>query len=281
MPKTPLKSRYLKGLADLNDQFCFFLFASEELRRGLSRLGKSAQALHLPDIFGGNEYAPKIHIRVGDVDSFEAERDRFTSGSYVSTSYELTSSYLTDAVSLLRSTNPAFQTGTGRSPEEQYWNTLSASSCTTPPKEDCWTLEYIRLRRNVFIHLAAEPSQSLKNLISNRGPSLNSYWSSSIRELDFTSPDILSFRERESIDLLQILRIIVERLDGNLAPQLDRNGVIRLVAEEIFGTKPCRMNSAVAEERVQKLRGIIAQQLGLDCTNQELDPVVRVVGVRA
>ncbi len=280
MVKTPLRSKYLRGLADLNDQFCFFLFASDELARGVGRLGDAAHQLYLPDIFADNEYAPRINIRVGDIEQFEAERDRFTFGSYVSTSYEFASSFLADATSLLRSANSSFRAANGDSPESRYWNTLSSSSCTTPPDEVKRTLEYIRLRRNVFIHLDSSPSPRLSNLITDHGSALNAYWTGSVQELDFTSTDVTTFQERESVDLLLLLRVVVETLDDHLATQLDQAGVIQLAAENAFGATPSRMNDAVAADRIKKLRGLILQQYGGSCSDTELDPVVRSVGIR-
>ena len=88
----------------------------------------------------------------------------------------------------------------------------------------------------------------------------------------------MSFRERESIDMLMLLRIIVERLDQHLASQLNSKGVVELVARQTF-VKPSRVNSAIIKQRVQTLNGILERDFGYSSPSNEVEPVVRSVGV--
>jgi hypothetical protein len=218
MRKTPLQSKYLRALADLNDQLCYFLFARYELHSAFSRFDARARELLLPELFASNPYAPKINIRVEQVPAFEKDRQRMTFGAYVSTSYEVATSYLRQALELLSQINgPTFRRAKADTPEQLYWDTLKASGCTTPDFELKLTLAYIRMRRNHFIHLAGKMNVPLFDLINNEGASLNKYWQATIRELDFTSTDITTFGERESIDMLMLLRITIHRVDEHLA----------------------------------------------------------------
>ena len=176
MTKTPLQSRYLRILADLNDQFCYFLFARTELRTRFQNFAPEIGNAFLPTVFANNPYAPKINIQIDQVPGFEADHERVTFGAYISTSYEIASSYLEDAIELLSQCNGAtFKGQNERSPEATYWKTLAASNCAPPDAELRMTLTYIRLRRNHFIHLATSLSNRPTQLLKNDGPNLNNY----------------------------------------------------------------------------------------------------------
>jgi hypothetical protein len=255
MQKTPLKPRYLSALAALNDQLCYSLFARNQLRATFENFNISdAGHLFLKSVFAKNHYAPKINIRIDQVQTFESEHERTSFGAYVSTSYETTASgYIFAALDLLQSTNAAsFVRKEKKTPEDTYWNSLSASGCTTPAPELRLTLSYIRQRRNHFIHLGSSLTQTLTNLIQNQGSALNRYWRPTIRELDFTSTTVTYFGERESIDLLMLLRIVIQRLDRHLASQLPPGGVIELVTSQLFASQPSRINADVLSNRVSK-----------------------------
>jgi hypothetical protein len=233
MKKTPLQSKYLRALADLNDQLCYFLFARSELRARFDNFSVADVGhLFMKTVFAKNIYAPKINIQIRQIPSFEADHERVTFGAHVSTSYETTSGYLAEALDLLKRTNSASFVLKKRprnpTPEDTYWDTLSASSCATPDPELRLTLCYIRLRRNHFIHLAESLAPIFTKLVQNHGYALNRYWHATSRELNFASTDITNFGERESIDLLMLLRIVVQRLDQHLALQLAPQGVVPL-----------------------------------------------------
>ena len=139
-----MQSRYLRILADLNDQFCYFLFARAELRTRFQNFAPEIGNVFLPTVFAKNPYAPKINIQIDQVPGFEADHERVTFGAYISTSYEIASSYWEDAIELLSQCNGVtFKGQNERSPEDTYWKTLAASNCAPPDAELRMTLIYI------------------------------------------------------------------------------------------------------------------------------------------
>ena len=82
MQKTPLKPRYLSALAALNDQLCYSLFARNQLRATFENFNISdAGHLFLKSVFAKNHYAPKINIRIDQVQTFESEHERTSFGA--------------------------------------------------------------------------------------------------------------------------------------------------------------------------------------------------------
>jgi hypothetical protein len=200
----------------------------------------------------------------------------------VSASYETTAAgYISAALDLLKSTNAkSFVLKKKTTPEETYWETLSASGCTTPATELRSTLSYIRLRRNHFIHLASSLAPNLASLIKNQGKTLNRYWHPAIRELDFTSVAIPDFRERESIDVLMLLRLIIQTLDEHLASQLAPAGVIELVTSQPFSSQPSRINADILKDRIRKIRSVLQQNFGFKGPLSDIENAARRIGVR-
>ena len=215
--KTPLIKKYINTLASLNDQLCFFQFNRNELIKRLTEFGSEEGDLFTPDLFQDNAMAPRINVKIKDLPTFQELNQKFTFGAYISTSYEVTSYYLKDSLDILSLFNPSsFVPKNDNQIEEKYLLTLTASGCTLPPREIIDTIKYIRLRRNLFTHLAETISPQLNSLIVSEGANLNLYWTNALTDLDFQNTDVLNFEEGESIDLIKLLRIIVETLDLSL-----------------------------------------------------------------
>ena len=125
-------------------------------------------------------------------------------------------------------------------------------------------------------------STSFADLIHNRGPALNSYWGNrtpSQDRVDFASEQIDKFPPHETIQLLGLLRIILEELDACLASSLENQGVILRLANQKFGKEKTRMNSDVAESRAKTIKGMASREFGLSCTIDDILPIARTVGV--
>jgi hypothetical protein len=142
------------------------------------------------------------------------------------------------------------------------------------------TLSYIRQRRNHFIHLGSSLTQTLTNLIQNQGSALNRYWRPTIRELDFTSTTVTYFGERESIDLLMLLRIVIQRLDRHLASQLPPGGVIELVTSQLFASQPSRINADVLSNRVRKISFVLKRDFGYTAPLSDIENAAQRIGIR-
>ncbi len=279
--KTTLQKKYIDRLAALNDQLCFFQFNRNELNKKLSEFGVEAQKLYTPDVFANNSMAPRINVTIGDLAKFQDLNQKFTFGAYISTSYEVTSYYLKDSLEFLQKLEPAtFQLTYNKQLEEKYSLTLASSGCSPVQRELIDTLKYIRLRRNHFTHLADSLDTHFTNLITNSGTSLNSFWSSVITNLDFTNSNVLTFDEAETIDILKLLRIIVESLDTHLASNLSANGIITFIADREYSVNPQRINNDVVNQRINKVKALGKRDFGITLNETDIDPIVRIIGKR-
>lgn len=279
--KTPLLRKYIDTLASLNDQLCFFQFNRNELIKRLKQFGSEEGDLFTPDLFQDNIMAPRINVKIKDLPSFQELNQKFTFGAYISTSYEVTSYYLKDSLDILRLFNPSsFVSTNDNQLEEKYILTLTSSGCSVPSREIIDTIKYIRLRRNLFTHLSESISPQLNNLIISQGANLNSYWTSALTDLDFQNTDVLNFEEGESIDLIKLLRIIVETLDLNLAQNLSTIGMITYLAKEQFELKPQRINADIVEQRIRKIKKIGKAVFGVNLMDNDIEPIVKTIGRR-
>lgn len=278
--KTLLLRKYIERLASLNDQLCFFQFNSNELNKKLLEFGPNVGKLYTPDVFAQNPMAVRIFVKIEDLSNFQNLNQTFTFGAYFSTSYEVVSYFLEDSLDLLKKINSStFQLTNDNQIEEKYKSTLVSSNCTAVPLEIIQTLKYIRYRRNHFTHLAEEISNQFEALITSNGASLNTYWSTAITTLDFSSLDVLKFEEGETIDLLKILRIIVQFLDTNLASNLSHSGIAELLAKQVF-IKPQKINTDIINQRISKIQGLGKLKFGITLNKTIVEPIVRTIGVR-
>jgi len=279
--KTILKNKYLKRLANLNDQLCYFQFNRNELNKKLDNFGVNAKKLYLPDVFAQNSMASRINVTLEKLPDFQLENQTVTFGSYISTSYEVTSNYLKDSIQLLEDFNPStYQLSYNNQLEEQYILTLTNSGYNIIDREIIDTLKYIRLRRNHFTHLADSILPNFTSLITTEGSTLNNYWSGTINSLDFTSTNILSFNEEETIDIIKLLKIIVERIDINLISNLSNEGIIKYLSKKEFENNPQRINGDVIKQRIKKILVLGKHEFGVTLLENEIEPIVKTIGTR-
>jgi len=276
--KTILLGKYIDRLASLNDQLCFFQFNRNELNKRLAEFGANVGKLYTPDVFAQNAMAPRINVTIEDLPNFQNLNQTLTFGSYISTSYEVVSYFLRDSLDLLHQLNPTtFQPRRDDHLEEKYNLTLLSSNCTPISFEIINTLKYIRLRRNHFTHLSETVDNTLETLIINSGHSLNTFWTNSRTQLDFTSMNVLTFQEEETIDLLKLLRIIVQTLDTNLASNLSHTGIVSFLANREYATSTQRTNNDIYLQRIRRIRTLCNLEFGINIPENIIDPIVRTI----
>jgi len=274
--KTPLLPLITQKLAALNDQFCFFLFIEQEFNRRLPDLSPAVSDLFTSDVFATNPYSPKIHVRVKQIPDFQSRNRVFTFGSYFSTSYEVVSDYIdTSSLNLLQQIIPAsYKPLKHKQIEKQFFNILQASGCNIPDQELIDTLTYIRLRRNHLIHLGDSLVPWFSSHISSCGASLNAYWLGTVEELDFTSLDIDSLTEKETIDFLKLLRIITERLDSTVASSLSPENVLLFTAKQLKLTSRQVFNSDFVQRKAKMLKKQTELEFEIQCTLEQAEQAI-------
>jgi hypothetical protein len=277
--KTILLEKYTTRLANLNDQLCFFQFNRKELDKRLLEFGPKVNDLFTTDLFSTNSMAPRIHVKIGELPSFQDQNQKFTFGSYISTSYEVFSYYLKDSLDLLSKINSTTYRQTNDNQiEEKYNLTLGSSGIPMIQSEIINTIKYFRLRRNHFTHLSEVIDTQLNDLISNQGSVLNTFWSHTINKLDFTCLSIFTFGEQETIEILKLLRIITEILDLNLSPNLSHHGIAEYLAQNEYSSITQWKNIDLISQRTKKIKDLALRHFDVNIANYIIEPKVGLFG---
>ncbi|MBO9675125.1 hypothetical protein [uncultured Pedobacter sp.] len=278
--KTPLQKEYTIKLANLNDQFCFFLFSREELNDKISNFSASVNPLFTTDLFNKNKYSSKIHVTLEKLPLFLEQNQTLNFGAYFSFSYEFLSSYIDDIMVTIEKIN-----GVGLTSTEQKQDLETRLSCLikkcglgTPPQEIFDTISYLRLRRNYFTHVLETLNAKFLDIVTNKGQLLNTFWASSVSELDFTSSNVEEFKENETLDLLKLTRIILERIDSFVSGILNEDGIAELVTIELFETNPSRLNLDVIQKRISMVSSSAYNKYGIRLSNSIVEECVKRIG---
>lgn len=277
--KTPLQIEYARKLANLNDQLCFFLFNREELKQKLSNFSSSANPLFTTDLFSKNQYAPKIHVTFKKLSNFQVQNETLNFGAYFSFSYEFFSSYIDDVTTIIERINGVTLTAREKKkdPEKRLKKIIDKCGHGSPNQELFDTIAYCRLRRNYFTHVLGTLNSKFQDIVNNKGTGLNKYWTSVRSSLDFTLHNVDEFEESETIELLKILRIILETVDEFIAGILKKEGIADYLSKETF-TKPTRVNKDIVRQRKRTISAQSMHQFGIRLTDQEMDNAVRTIG---
>jgi len=281
--KTRLGREIEAALISLNDQHAFFLFLEYQFFEQLRALSPTSAEHFTTVAFPGNRYASKIHVRLRDLPSFGEAHRSVTFGAYFTTSYEVASGFTDKALEMLRnfSRTPLHLPPRRREgPEQFYQRALASWALKMPASQLIDTLSFMRYRRNSLVHLNEAPTRPYETLASQSGRLLNTFWMKARPSVDFTIPETKPLAERETLDLLKLLRIVIQRLDTHFASVIDERGLVRVEAARLFGGQRVRMNRYVMEQRMQILRTEIVRNYGLSPRESELKTAVQEVGTR-
>jgi hypothetical protein len=261
--RTPARVGIIEQLVGFNDELCYAMFADAELGRMLGRFGPSVDDRYSTDVFVGNPQAPRIHVTVSALRLYQETHRAFAFAAYLIASYEAASGYYEAAVQLLGACGSATVVGgKGDAIEHRFAAMLRASGFAPANDNDIRTLTYIRHRRNHLVHLGDGARQVYVDFASQHGPVLNQHWGATRDVVDFTVPAISQLVEPETIALIKMLRIAIERLDSVVAQSVDEAKATRYVAARI--RKPLdRPNSDVLRGRAGQLRSAMTAEFGI------------------
>lgn len=282
--RTRTAREVVRALANLNDQFSFFLFLEHQFDEQLRDLGHLTLSQYTSQAFHRNPFSARIHVRVGSLRPFLQANRGVSFGAYLSTSYEVAAGFTDRACQLLRSANgPAFILPIKRgreTPEHYYRRVLTANGYSLPAKALSDTMALVRHRRNAIVHLSAMPNLKYQAVARTNGPSVNAYWKNSKIQIDFTRPTVGPPSEPDSLDLIKLLRVVTQKLDTHIASIIDVSGLISAVAHELFGEERVRMNKLVRDMRVPKLRAKLISEFGFSGSTSMIAAAAGTVGVK-
>lgn len=274
--KTSIFPIFSSQLSSLNDQLCFFLFAGHELIIKTENFSREVDDKFTVDLFARNPYSSKINVELKDLRNFQRKNATFTFGAYFSRSYEVAATYLEDSIEFLKYINGlSFKKDEKKPPEDNFTKAIQTFKYIMLPPEIIKTLTYMRLRRNHSIHISNKISNKLNSIISNEGTKLNSFWRrrANLNALDFTSSAINDFGEKETIELIKLVRIILTELDCYIASNLNVNNIIEMLFKEKID-RSIRLNRLRINEISRKIVKLCDMNFGMSV---KIDDVRQIV----
>jgi hypothetical protein len=281
--RTWLGRQIVGALTALNDQYRFSLFMEYEFIQQLQTLDATLANRFTTDVFKSNKHAARIRVRLGDLETFRNAHRSVGFGAYFATSYEIASSFTDNALEVLRTSSRvplALPIRSRLGPEEFYWRSLNGWGYSVPAIELIKTLRFMRYRRNALVHLGSTPTPAYANLATSAGSALNGFWRGALVHIDFAIPATGPLTETETVDLLKLMRIVIQRLDTHFVSVIDRLGLIRTHAIQLFGHERVRMNRYIATKRAKKLQQDMVLKYGLSPPESDLRAAVQAVGTR-
>ncbi len=275
MHRTPWGPPVLDRMAAVNDQLCFFLFAEWEVERSLLRFAPSLNERFSTELFADNPHAPRIHVPLADLRGFQIANRTFALGTYFATSYELLAGYYRPAIDLLARFRPATLTPSSSLKKEIWFSeTLASSGAPAIATEIIDTLSYLRLRRNHFVHFGEDVKPEMQELQDKKGDRLNVFWDASVDALNFRDPMLDTFPEDETIELLKLLRIVVEQLDTAVAMGLDTRMVIEAECNAVLDGRTA-LNDREFARAGKKVEGRLRHNYGYDVDGGRIEESLR------
>lgn len=277
--KTPIRNRYVKRLADVNDQFCYYLFIREEFKKKLSGTIRIDSEAYTTEAFPDNQYAAGIKIMINKLPAFEDENKTLNFGTYFSFSYELLAGYIEDLMELIAEISSVSLTAKEKKKDLEQQLELIIQKCGhgVPDASLFNTIKYCRLRRNYFIHDLDTLNTKFLDALNNKGPITKAYWGSVASKIDFTSHDVGNFDIDETIELFKVIKILVERIDLFVGGILENQSIARFLSKRIF-SQPVKINQIVIEGRMAKLKTQAKMDFGVVLTKIDMEHSVTTIG---
>jgi hypothetical protein len=233
---------FLTNLSELNNSFTHYSFVWNQFLIDYNELIEEKPNDLTQDTFNRNPFVEKHNIKLGKL----TEEHEKTNKTLIEGIYLLTFSYyesylkaIMEFSCLVDNTIPALEE---KLDIEENDNTLidkiinrTRIDKSKVDLRELLTLDYLRLRRNRVIHRNSESiSRSLNELIKNEGKILNEYWNKKLRtglqEIDFYSKEKANdINFNFIIDIINILRIIIEHFDWQILNALGEEKVVKQV----------------------------------------------------
>lgn len=274
MAHTPVGRKVIEQLAKLNDQLCFFLFAEHEVKRELDRFSSTLDERLATDLFGGNPYAQRIDVKLRKLRRYQEENRSASFSAFFSTSYEVAFSYYEEAICLVEACNGVTrQPSAEPRPEHRFYSHLSVAAPI--PIEAVLTMEYLRLRRNHWVHRAGAVSTAWTSHASSHGVSLNAWWSTSREPIDFGTASLALPDELETIALIKMLRLSILKMDEAIGTALTPLGILVVCARQLPNAQRLPNRDVIAA-RSRKVQNLAKKEYGLNATLVEAEQAVRI-----
>jgi hypothetical protein len=267
---------FQKNISELNNSFTHYSFVWKQFSIDYNdAMSKKPDDLTSKK-FSNNPFAEKHNVELGKL---EIEHDKtnktLIEGIYL-LAFSYYESYFKEIITFARQINPDIP-----DLEEELESNLAdyflidkvvnrISNEITLDDQIYRTLDYLRLKRNRLAHRNSESiSNSLLDLIKIEGKSINIFWSENLKSglqiIDFASKDKANEIEFDTIiDLINILRFIIQKLDKQIMKELKSENIIckKLIPE--FAKKIEKKKNNISQKRlINKFRSYCKSEFSI------------------
>lgn len=218
-------------LSELNNTVSHYIFIWEQFHEDHKNTLKSKAEELVTTAFPANKNSQQFNVKLGTLTSTDIKTYNLILKSLFLFAYTEFEIYLKSIYEFSRKINPSLPTLSLREKmPDEVLNLLNIDIETTLEREEILTFDYIRLRRNRFVHSAGETKGDLADLIRNKGHLLQKFWNKKLKNgmfgIDFQSSSTELFTNEELFDLINIWRALVGKIDTLICSQMNRKELI-------------------------------------------------------
>lgn len=238
MEKTPIRTKFIRKLIQVNDQLCFAAFGRHELGRTLGALVSASPKKFTTVAFPDNPYAKRIFRQMADMPDFatKSEQTELQMGVIAGVEYAL--AYLDEIEAFRSSAKPSdADLISADAPEDQLFAKMTRWLGREPEKGPYRSFGYLRLLRNHYAHVNDDPSPAFASYVAKHAHHLQLYWDNGITDLGAVSfrslpQDLLT--AEYAFAIMNLLRVSVEKIDRDFASTLELDDVLNFVVAEAY-----------------------------------------------
>ncbi|MDY7523132.1 hypothetical protein [Sphingomonas sp. 10B4] len=264
MNKTPIRTKFVKRLVLINDQLCFAALGGHELGMTLSALAGASPDGFTTSVFPANPYARRIYRQMKDLPAFAMASEQIELQMGVVTGVEHALAYVEEIESFRAVVHASPADGIAvKAAEDQLLAKMTEWSTSAPVTGNYRTLGYLRLLRNHYAHVNEEPTSAFAAYLANHSHHLQRFWTNGITDLGGvqfrTLPDG-PLTPDNAFALMNVLRVMIEKIDQEFVATLTLADVIWVVAAEVFDR--VKGNDRNPEPFARKVRAALREGYG-------------------
>lgn len=263
-----MKSQILRTfelkLRDINDQFCYFLFADVEVNNILLELESNVSDSFTSEVFSENNFSKRLHIKVSALPEFRNKSFHTLVSMNVIAAVEYLLSFI-EGIQEFRSevTLSNYDTPKNIKAEEMLEINLTNWLGKKPESAIIRTIKYLRLRRNHIVHVQKDLTKEYRSLIKNDSRQLNTYWSertTKLNDFDFAKESSLEFEINEVFALINLSRICMREVDTAVLSTISEEMLVNY--ELSIFLKNNQLNGIELDRTAHKFKSFLRHQYG-------------------
>lgn len=268
----------ISSIAELNNHLSHYYFVWDQFNIDNAQIISNNPEKFTTEVYSSNKMAPQFHVRLDSFVEKNSETHLFILKSLFLLSFAHYEEYQRNLYSHCRVANPALDEIKSRDtlPDKifEYMGLGYEASFTD---EERLTFSYLKLRRNQIMHGGGASKGEIKDLIRQKGTSLNRYWekrlTNGIHGIDFTSDKLGTFTFNEIVDVINIIKVLSFSLDSLILSAVNTIELLVILKNEFMEKNKKSLVNANIDRIKLKFTTYCKIELGHDVSKDELDQV--------